>query len=185
MIVKNELKLLDIDKSMLPYTITIFNKYSNVDKESEAFQDYKDYSVPTIIKNVYYEKSKNFQASNGATELGDYSLWILLNQSKFYRNIKSEEYGWVQKEVKYIDYVEYINKGFDEQADKYFTINPQNTVFILGQNYRFDNTVKVPNKILNKNELLKLGLVYHSVSSVDVEGLDPQKPYLINVVGTI
>lgn len=180
MIVSNELPILEIDKSLLPYTITIFNKYSNVDKSSEAFQDYKDYSVPTIIENVYYERSKNFQASNGATELGDYNLLILLNQSKFYRNIKSAEYGWVKKQVQYIDYAEYINKGFDEQADKYFTINPQNTVFILGQNYRFDNTVKVENKILNKNELLKLGLVYHSVDSVDTIG-----KHYINIRGTI
>lgn len=184
-IVSNELVLSDIDERLLSYTVTIFNQYSNVDEDSEAFQDYKQYSIPTIIKNVYYEKSRNFQASMGATELGDYRLYILLNQSKFFRNIKSEEYGWVEKEVQYIDYAEFINKGFDEQAEKYCTISPQSTSFILGRNYRFDNTVKVENKILNKKELLKLGLVYHSVTSIDVLGLNPNKPYALEIVGKV
>lgn len=185
MIVSKDLKLLDIDKSMLSYTITLFNKYSNVDKDSELFQDYKDYAVPTIIKNVYYERAKNFQGGTGATEVGDYSLWILLNQSKFIRNIKSEEYGWIEKEVEYIDYTEYINKGFDEQAERYFTVNPQNTTFILGRNYRYEQTLKVPNKEITKNELLKYGLIHHTVKSVDIQGLNPNKPYVLNVIGAI
>lgn len=173
------MELLKFDLRMLPYSITLFVPYANLNSSDDGYKAYKDYYIPTIIDNVYYEVSKTYNTVNsGASGLGDYTLVIPLQQSKFYRYIDN-----VKTNVEYIENVLYTNKGYDEQATKYFTIRPNDCYFILGYMEKYNNDVKIIKSeiAVNNKNLLQAGKERHTISSIDKSGLN----YLLSITGRI
>lgn len=168
-----------LPKSSMPDTIMLFTAFSN-NVNNNLEKEYADYVMPTVIENVNYARNNIYQNNvSGILALGSYTLIIDMKTSRFYRNIEG-----IKTEIEYLDSLNFGEKGFDEQTNKYFTIHQKLSSFILGVYEKYNDGLKVLKRDISNDKFKKLGYMYHSITQIDINGFD-KYPDILTITGDI
>lgn len=175
----NETRWIPLPKSSLRHTIMLFSSFSSNTSEN-IDEEYSNFVIPTVIENVSYAQNMIYQTNNnGIAPLGNYTVIIDMNTSKFYRVVDGEKI-----EVQFLDKLAFGSKGFDEQAKKYFTIQAKTSSFIYGVYDAYNNGEKIDKKYIRNANFQKLGYRFHTITNIDIGGFGI-RPDLLTLTGSV
>lgn len=173
----NETRWIPLPTASLRHTIMLFSSFSSNTSEN-LDEEYSNFVIPTVIENVSYARNSIYQTNNnGIAPLGNYTVIIDMQTSKFYRVVDGEK-----KAVEFLGPLEYGSKGFDEQAKKYFTIQAKTSSFIYGVYDGYNDGEKIDKKYIRNANFQKLGFRFHTITNIDIGGFG-SRPDLLTLTG--